>query len=203
MNADIEWKRLRHLVLLAFAGWCYGRFVQTARSPAGIVVTVLALAATGWTLWPVITGTVSTTSAASAGDPLAVWQPWSEDAVARGRADGRPVFVDFTAAWCVSCQANKKLVLERAAITGAMDARRVLRLRADWTRRDPEIGRALAHFGRNGVPLYLLYLPGRDAPILLPELLTSSVVLRALSAEQASAPAQAPVVAQTASGLVK
>ena len=126
-------------------------------------------------------------SPSSASPSSSDWLPWSDQAVAQARAEGRPVFVDFTAAWCVSCQANKKLVLERDAVVQAMNARQVLRLRADWTRRDPVIGAALARHGRNGVPLYLVYLPGSDAPVILPELLTTGTVLRVLNGGSDSA----------------
>jgi thiol:disulfide interchange protein DsbD len=108
------------------------------------------------------------------------WAAWSDAAVSAALADGRTVFVDFTAAWCVSCQANKKLVLEREAVTSAMREQRVVALRADWTQRDPAITAALARHGRNGVPLYLVLRPGDARPRVLPELLTTAVVLDAI-----------------------
>ena len=94
-------------------------------------------------------------------------------------ADG-PVLVDFTAAWCISCKVNEKLVIEADPVRQAFARQDVALMRADWTRRDPQITRALAEFGRNGVPLYLVYRPGRDRPAVLPELLTPTTVLRAL-----------------------
>ncbi|NLD69834.1 MAG: DUF255 domain-containing protein [Limnobacter sp.] len=132
-------------------------------------------------------GAGETGSASAFADPAsgtsadpAAWYPWSPDAVARASAAGRPVFVDFTAAWCVSCQVNKKLVLDREAVVQAMQAAEVLRLRADWTSRDEEIGAELARHGRNGVPLYLLYRPGSTQPTVLPELLTPGIVAAAI-----------------------
>jgi thiol:disulfide interchange protein DsbD len=89
------------------------------------------------------------------------------------------VFVDFTAAWCVTCQVNKKLVLSRDEVLDAFRARGVQLVRADWTRRDPEIAQALAQIGRSGVPAYVLYKPGR-APFVLPEILTRERVIEAL-----------------------
>ncbi len=89
------------------------------------------------------------------------------------------MFVDFTAAWCVTCQVNKRLVLGRDDVLAAFRARKVELVRADWTRRDDEITRALAALGRSGVPVYVLYKPGR-APVLLPEVLTRERVLAAL-----------------------
>src|SRR5690606_15099721 len=107
------------------------------------------------------------------------------------RDEQRPVFVDFTAAWCVSCQANKRLVLEREAIVADMVERGVVRLKADWTNRDPRITEALARFGRNGVPLYLVYRPDEPEPRVLPELLTPGIVREALAGLPRVAPASA------------
>lgn len=108
------------------------------------------------------------------------WEAWSDRRVDEALAEGRPVFVDFTAAWCVSCQANKKLVLDRDAVIEAMRTRGVVALRADWTQRDPAITAALARHGRNGVPLYLVFRPGSPEPAVLPELLTVATVVDAL-----------------------
>ncbi len=107
------------------------------------------------------------------------WEPYAEARIASLGAEGRPVFVDFTAAWCVTCQVNKQLVLGQADIEQAFRDRGVTLMRADWTRRDPEITRALAALGRNGVPVYVLYPPRGEAR-LLPELLTRGAILAAL-----------------------
>lgn len=112
------------------------------------------------------------------------WQPWSAERFAAARAEGVPVFVDFTAAWCLSCQVNQKVALDRDEVQAAFRERNVLLLKADWTRRDPAISAELARFGRNSVPLYL-YFEGRDpnaAPRQLPELLTVDTVLKAIGA---------------------
>ena len=114
------------------------------------------------------------------------WQPWSSERQAAARAAGVPVFVDFSAAWCLSCQANEKVALNRDEVQAAFRDRNVLLLKADWTRRDPAISAELARFGRNSVPLYL-YFEGRDpnaAPRRLPELLTVDTVLTAIGAQK-------------------
>jgi thiol:disulfide interchange protein DsbD len=100
--------------------------------------------------------------------------------VAALNAEGRTVFVDFTAAWCVTCQVNKRSTLNDGALLADLDAARVALLRADWTRRDAAISDELARLGRNGVPVYAVYRPGQ-APTLLPELLTVSTVRAALA----------------------
>ncbi len=91
-----------------------------------------------------------------------------------------PVFVDFTAAWCVTCQVNKRLVLNTEAVQQAFAQNNVVLLRADWTRRDATIGRALAALGRSGLPVYVLYRPGRE-PLLLPEILHQRMITDALT----------------------
>jgi thiol:disulfide interchange protein DsbD len=108
------------------------------------------------------------------------WESWSEDKLANARASGRPVFVDFTAAWCVTCQFNKKTTFSDVSILSAFAAKNVLLLRADWTRYDPAITRALNALGRNGVPVYAWYAPGQDAT-LLSELPSVDDIQKALS----------------------
>ena len=157
---------LAALVVLAAAGWLAG--LPRARL-AAVAVAILAVAIA--------------LPATRSGAPLAArdpgWQPFSAERVAALAAAGKPVFVDFTAAWCVTCQVNKRLVLGRDDMLAAFRARGVELVRADWTRRDDEITRALAALGRNGVPVYVLYKPGRP-PVLLPEVLTRERVLAAL-----------------------
>jgi thiol:disulfide interchange protein DsbD len=119
-----------------------------------------------------------TNQAASSANASA-WQPWSEAAIQAQLAAGRPVFVDFTAAWCVTCQYNKKTTLAAPQVLADFAARQVVLMRADWTRRDPAITQALTALGRSGVPVYALYSPGR-APVLLSELPSVSEVQTAL-----------------------
>ncbi|WP_296510496.1 thioredoxin family protein [Rhodoferax sp.] len=125
--------------------------------------------------------TRSGSAPAEAGSGSGSWQAWSEGAVQAALQQGRPVFVDFTAAWCISCQVNKQTTLNQSEVEAAFAAKQVTLLRADWTRRDPAITRALEQLGRSGVPVYVLYAPGRP-PVVLTELLTPGEVLRVVAA---------------------
>jgi thiol:disulfide interchange protein DsbD len=112
---------------------------------------------------------------------LGAWSNWTPEVQAAARTAGRPVFVDFTAAWCLTCQVNKSSTLKHADIEAAFKAKNVLLLRADWTKPNSAIAAELAQLGRSGLPVYALYLPGSTAPQLLPEVLTKSIILDALS----------------------
>lgn len=167
-------------IVLALALWTWGRHVQSglgrSRPLAGLISVALVATAIA-TAWPgpVVPGQY-------AARQQFVWRDWSARAVADTLAAGQPVLIDFTAAWCISCQVNKKLVLQSDAVTAALIRHNVVGMRADWTQRDPAITAELARHGRNAVPLYLLYQPGGRSPQVLPELLNESVVLEALEA---------------------
>jgi thiol:disulfide interchange protein DsbD len=110
-------------------------------------------------------------------------EPWSPEKVATLRAAGKPVFVDFTAAWCVTCQVNERTALATAEVADAFKKTGAVYLKADWTNRNADIAKALAAEGRSGVPLYLLYdAGGTGDPKILPQLLTSGAVVEALNA---------------------
>ncbi len=113
--------------------------------------------------------------------PVTGWTPWSAQAVADARAAGRPVLVDFSAAWCVTCLVNERVALDNSAVMARLKQDRVAMLRGDWTNHSAAIAGELTRYGRSGVPLYLLYPPGRDGRAsVLPQILTPSLVLDAL-----------------------
>ena len=107
-------------------------------------------------------------------------EAWSAERVAAGRAENRPVFVNLTAAWCITCKVNERVALDTEVVRAAFARRNVLALTGDWTRGGAAIGNLLREHGREGVPLYLLYPAGGGAPVVLPQVLTESILLRAL-----------------------
>ncbi|HRK60941.1 MAG TPA: protein-disulfide reductase DsbD family protein [Candidatus Omnitrophota bacterium] len=109
------------------------------------------------------------------------WEPYSEARLTELLAAGRPIFVDFTAAWCLTCQVNERLVLDRKETAELFKEGNIAALKADWTNRDEEVTRALASHGRNSIPFYLFYSGKGAAPVVLPEILTPKIVREALS----------------------
>ncbi len=161
------------LVVIAFGAWLMG---QSGGSIAR-GVALAAIAGGVFAAWPGAVTSETTRGGVQAKDRT--WVAYSKAELSELGSAGKPVFVDFTAAWCVTCQVNKKVVLEAKAVKQAFATAGVTLMRGDWTRRDPAITAALAEFGRNGVPVYVLYAPGK-APVLLPEILSERIVLDAL-----------------------
>jgi thiol:disulfide interchange protein DsbD len=179
-DVDAVARLLIALLGLGFALWTW-HVVRTggARPWAFAGAAVLAIAAV--VAWPLVTLEASANErAVRSSAETDGWRAFSPDVVSELTAQNRPVFVDFTAAWCVTCQVNKRLVLNTDDVKGAFARRNVALVRADWTRRDDTITRALAALGRNGVPVYVLYRPGKE-PLLLPEVLQKQTVLDALA----------------------
>ena len=112
-----------------------------------------------------------------------VWKPFTKSSLEEALASGKPVFVDFTADWCITCKANERFAIDTPQVREAFSKRNVVILKADWTNGNPEITQILNQYGRAGVPMYLVYPGGSKAPqpVLLPELITSQTVLDALN----------------------
>jgi thiol:disulfide interchange protein DsbD len=166
---------LAGLILVALAAWLYGQWQwRLRRGRLGLLGAGLAAA---------LTGVLSPLAALDAPTPLGVDRnptPWSESQVQQHLAAGRPVFVNFTAAWCITCQVNEQMALATENTRRRFTAHEVAYLVADWTRRDPAITRQLERHGRSGVPLYLLYSPATGQPVVLPPLLTEGLIADAL-----------------------
>jgi thiol:disulfide interchange protein DsbD len=170
------------LTLLGLAAWMLGRWGTPSRAGAGKRVIARATAA----LILVLAGAAAWSGSRKVADAPGIrlgseWEAFSATRVEQLRWEGRPVFVDFTAAWCLTCQVNERVALGNAAVRQAFRERDVALLKADWTTRDPQITAALRSFGRSGVPLYVLYSADPEIPPrILPELLSVGVVLKAL-----------------------
>ncbi len=185
---------LASFLLLAIAGWFLGRW--PARRWSAVVAGLILLGAVGLAVYgqrlagedPKEVGAIANLVASGQIERADLdsgrargWEPWSAEAVSRYQAEGRPVFVDFTASWCLSCQVNERVALGQPSVQAAFQAANVALLRADWTRHDEAITQALTALGRSGVPAYALYAPGQTEPKLLPEVLTPGIVIDALA----------------------
>jgi thiol:disulfide interchange protein len=170
------------LLALAFVAWALGSpsLGRKGRVGFGAVATFTLIVALAWALPSLAPSAVA--SANSSGRSDGAWQAWSVQKVADLTAQGKPVFVEFTAAWCVTCQFNKRTVLNDSALLADLERRQVVLLRADWTRRDPAITAELSRLGRSGVPVYALYAPGAASPRLLNEVLGVQEVRDAVAA---------------------
>jgi thiol:disulfide interchange protein DsbD len=164
------------LVALSAVVWAF-----TLQGRLRTVLATLLLAVGAWTVWAIGPYMFKLEPAAGTQASSERWQAWSPERAQTLLAGGQTIFVDYTAAWCVTCQYNKQTTLADAGVLADFDAKKVVMLRADWTRRDPAITAALAQLGRNGVPVYVFYRQGR-APLLLSEVLTASEVRQALAA---------------------
>jgi thiol:disulfide interchange protein DsbD len=173
-------------VALALALYLFGR-VQLEAATGRRAYAALSGAAVAWVaavalaLWGAATpvGTAAASPAAEAASTLPS-EPWSPARVAELRAQGRPVFVNFTADWCVTCKVNEGAALADPKVKAALARTNAVYLVADWTRRDETIARALSEQGRAGVPLYLVYRPGAAEPEVLPQWLTADAIVGAL-----------------------
>jgi thiol:disulfide interchange protein DsbD len=173
-------------LLLAVAGWILGRW--PAKGPATAAAVIVLILAAVLPIFAVRKLGSSPTTASTAHN--SAWEPFTPALVDKYRAQGRPVFVDFTASWCLSCQVNERVILNRADVQEKLRDGGFALLRADWTNADESITQTLNTLGRSGVPTYAIY-PGspQEPPQVLPEVLTPGIVLDAVAKvrqEQAS-----------------
>jgi thiol:disulfide interchange protein DsbD len=173
------------LLLLGFALWLYGAMLTLSSSPTRRITVwavVIALIAGGWVQF--VGGHVSA-EAVEANAQVAThgdWIPFSVETLEAEVAAGNTVFIDFTAAWCMTCKVNEATVINSDEVQSRFEELGVVTLLGDWTSRDETITRILRKYGRSGVPFYAVFPGGRiDEPIVLPEVITRSIVIDALN----------------------
>ncbi|MDD0811304.1 protein-disulfide reductase DsbD family protein [Curvibacter sp. RS43] len=166
------------LVALSALAWALNRPGRSRLYLSGLCAALLLWLA--WVLGPNLNLAPEAPVGSASPSAESGWSPWSEARAQALLAEGRPVFIDFTAAWCVTCQVNKRGTLANPALLKDMADQRVALLRADWTRQDPTITQALKALGRSGVPVYVVLRPGQ-APVVLSELLSVGEVRQALA----------------------
>jgi thiol:disulfide interchange protein DsbD len=169
---------LAGMVLIAFAGWLFAH--TRSGKPVGrrwgtAFATLAAIGALGAGITVRQTAELPQTTVAGG----VHFEPYTQARLDALRAEGKPVFLNFTAAWCITCLVNEKVALNQAPVREAFAEANIVYLKGDWTRQDPAITAKLAEFSRNGVPLYVFYPAGRESrPVVLPQILTPAIVLR-------------------------
>jgi len=171
-------------LVLAFGLWVYGRSQSADGTRRRIGFAAAAAAVLGAILLIPLAGAGSRPMAAAntAPEGALTYEAFSAAKLRALREEGRPVFINATAAWCITCLVNEKVALSGGKLVQAFSDHKVAALKADWTNQDSEITTLLASQGRSGVPLYLYYAPGAEKPMVLPQLLTESTVMAALDA---------------------
>jgi thiol:disulfide interchange protein DsbD len=175
------------MLLLSLAGWIYGRWGNLAMPKrTRVISTSLALILVIMSIYFSLKSvesyaiTPGTNLSHSAKDGIK-WQPFSPEYLQQLKQEGKPIFLDFTAAWCLSCQVNETVAFSSEEVQRRFEQLEIVPLKADWTSRDETITKALAQYGRNSVPLYVYYPKGAtDNPIILPEIITPGIVLDAV-----------------------
>jgi thiol:disulfide interchange protein DsbD len=175
---------LAGLVLIAFAAWLHhGARTASTRWRRVAVPLALACVLAAVAIGPLAGGNLSASAGAAAATagPGAKWEPFTPGRLAELRAQGTPVFVNFTAAWCITCLVNERVALHSPAVADAFARKGVVYLKADWTSKSPEIAGLLESFGRSGVPLYVVYGRGTiGAPRVLPQILSETGLIEVI-----------------------
>jgi thiol:disulfide interchange protein DsbD len=171
------------LLILGFCAWIYGVAGGRLRFPIlllALLLAIVSLIVLGKRIGESLPPSGSSSSMFSQ-DKEVPWIPYSQSALDELRAQGKPVFLDFTASWCLTCQFNERTAINVPAVRKVLKDRGITAMKGDWTNSDPAITAALKSFGRVGVPLAVYYPPGTGSdPIVLPELLTEKIVLEAI-----------------------
>ena len=173
------------LLVTSIGGWIYGRWGHLAmpvrtRVISTTVAAILIIGANAYALANVEVYAVNSAQITQSNEGIN-WESYSEEAVQQAKLSGKPVFIDFTAAWCLSCQVNEQVAFSSEEVQNKFKELNIRTFKADWTSHDETITKALAGYGRNSVPLYVLY-SGKEGsePQLLPEIITPGIILDAL-----------------------
>jgi thiol:disulfide interchange protein DsbD len=172
------------LLLMSMGIWILNRWKATQISNVSRIVSrafVVILIAGGFFISASSNAQQTETSGSQTDQYGIEWQAYSENRLNQHLAENRNVFIDFTAAWCITCKANERVVFSSDDVIEKFRDLDFVMMKADWTNRNPEITRALESFGRNGVPLYVIYNEELEEPMILPELLTPGIMMNALN----------------------
>ena len=181
-SAELQLFALGGMVAIAFAAWIFDstRSLAGWRRPLGALAALAIIGACLLTGYQV---THDAQAPAVQQTHSGNWEPYSEKRLQELRSEGKPVFLNFTAAWCITCLANERVALSKDNVIAAFKDKGITYLKGDWTNQDAEITKKLAEFGRNGVPLYVYYPADKNAkPVVLPQLLTPEIVLEHIHA---------------------
>lgn len=179
------------LVAVGFGAWLFGRYANPSRIlPVRLMAGLIGVLVVGATIGYLLRDAAGRKTE----EP---WTPYSAARLNELRTQGTPVFLDFTASWCLTCKVNERVALDNPEVRKRFAERGVVWMVADWTNRDPAITQALTELGRSGVPTYVLYGPDpQSEPKLLPELLTPRMLLDEI-AKLPSANVRAPALSSS------
>jgi thiol:disulfide interchange protein DsbD len=181
------------LLVVGVSCWMIGRFATLTTTRQKYITTwvvAILLAVAGYKFFvgdvmkarELLSSAPSENTNAETSEGGIVWQPFTLERLERHLKENKPVFLDFTAEWCLTCKVNEKTVLADKDVVNALKRNNVVTMKADWTNRNETITRLLQKFGRSGVPLYVVFPAGKPTePIVLPEVITPGIVIEALA----------------------